>query len=393
MPTTAPSAASSTTRLAAIPESTAASYSSAAPSAATLPTPSTVSAPCLIGYLQNVSSNMISSKGSEYFSFTVQKHDSSVKAVCFSPKKHKQQVESKAESCSPCKLTKFVPHPSEKDVIWVNKNTEIDDARDTEVNFSFRKIENETAALTTTKDVAEIKVNQIVTIRGLLLFGEKKPEQVPSRPNLTKLETSLVDDHGSIPVTLWNEQINTARDGQHYEIQNIRVRQYNGQKYLSSTTETKLLPSKHQLGQLQPQAIQKAKETLKRQLQEAEVLCDQVLTVEILKYFTCVSCKKKVQSRQESSVLKCTNCNCHFLKDRSTKTTAARISIDGDGQTSWYTLFTPSIQAIIDNVSTNTNGNNVDQMDEEELSQVILLCKGLKFTVTPTNIITNVIFT
>ena len=95
-------------------------------------------------------------------------------------------------------------------------------------------------------------------------------------------------------MTLWNKQINTARDGQHYEIQNIRVGQYNGQKYLSSTTETKLLPSKHQLGQLQPQAIQKAKETLKRQLQEAEVLCDQVLTVEILKYFTCVSCKKKV---------------------------------------------------------------------------------------------------
>ena len=243
---------------------------------------------------------MISSKGTEYFSFTVQKHDSSVKAVCFSPKKHKQQVESNAESCSPCKLTKFVPHPSEEDVIWVNKNTEIDDARDTEVNFSFRKI-NETATITTTKDVAEIKVNQIVTIRGLLLFGEKKPEQVPSKPHLTKLETSLVDDYGSIPVTLWNKQINTARDGQHYEIQNIRVRQYNGQKYLSSTTETKLLLSK-QLGQLEPQAIQQAKETLKRQIQEAEVLCAQVLTVEILKYFTCVNCNKKVQSRQESPI-------------------------------------------------------------------------------------------
>lgn len=174
---------------------------------------------------------------------------------------------------------------------------------------------------------------------------------------------------------------------------NIRVRQYDGQKYLSSTTETKLLPSKHQLGQLQPQAIQQAKETLKRQLQEAEVLHDQVLTVEILKYFTCVSCKKKVQSRQELPVLKCTNCNCHFLKDRSTKNTAARISIQGDGETSWYTLFTPSIQAIVDNVSTNTNENNTDQMDEEELSQVILLCKGLKFMVNPTNKITNVTFT
>ena len=222
MPITAPSAASSTTHSADIPAERTAT--SAAPSPATLPPPSTVSAPCLIGYLQNVNSTMISSKGSEYISFTVQKCDSSVKAVCFSPKKYKQQVQSKAKSCSPCKLTKFVPHPNEKDVIWVNKNTESDDARDTEVNFSFRKIENETASITTTKDVAQIKVNQIVTIRGLFLFGEKKPEQVPSRPNLTKLETSLVEDHGSIPVTLWNEQINTARDGQHYEIQNIRVR-------------------------------------------------------------------------------------------------------------------------------------------------------------------------
>lgn len=281
---------SSTTPSPAIPaESTAAG--TATSSAATLPTPSR--APCLIGYLQNVSSNMVSSKGSEYFSFTVQKHDSSVKAVCFSPKKHKQQVENKAETCSQCKLTKFVPHPSEKDVIWVNKNIGIDDTRDTEVNCSFRKIENETAATTTTKDVAEIKINQIVTIRGLLLFGEKKPEQVPSRPNLTKLETSLVDDHGSDAVerankycSRWPALRNT----------NIRIRQCNGQKYLSSTTETKLLPSKHQLGQLQPQAIQQAKETLKRPLQEAEVLCDQVLSIEILKYFTCVSCKKKVQN-------------------------------------------------------------------------------------------------
>ena len=52
---------------------------------------------------------------------------------------------------------------------------------------------------------------------------------------------------------------------------------------------------KKQLGQLRPQAIRQAKETVKRQLQEAEVVCDQVLTVEILKYLTCVSCKKKVQ--------------------------------------------------------------------------------------------------
>lgn len=85
-------------------------------------------------------------------------------------------------------------------------------------------------------------------------------------------------------------------------------------------------------------------------------------------------------------MLKCTNYKCHFLKDRSIKNTAVRISIERDGQTSCYTLLIPSIQAIVDNVSTNTNGNNIDEMDKEEL------CKSLNFTVSPTNIITNVTF-
>ena len=69
----------------------------------------------------------------------------------------------------------------------------------------------------------------------------------------------------------------------------------------------------------------------------------------------------------------------------------ARISIERDSKTSWYTLFTPSIQAIVDHASTNTK--SVDQMDEKKLSEIILLSKGLKFTVTPSNIIANVTFT
>lgn len=103
-------------------------------------------------------------------------------------------------------MTKFVLHANEQDVIWVNKNTQIDDPQDTEVDISFRKIENETAALSTTKDGAESKVNQPVTIPDLLLFGEKVPEQLPSKPNLTKLQISLVDDHDSIPLTLWTDK-------------------------------------------------------------------------------------------------------------------------------------------------------------------------------------------
>ena len=56
-------------------------------------------APAIFGYIQDVGPTKLSVKNSEYFTFVVQQKDSSVKAVCFSPKKHKSIVEQKAEIC------------------------------------------------------------------------------------------------------------------------------------------------------------------------------------------------------------------------------------------------------------------------------------------------------
>ena len=69
------------------------------------------------------------------------------------------------------------------------------------------------APLTTTQELDDIKVYQSVTVRGLLLFGDK-PEQLPTRSDLTKLEGCFVDQVGSIPVTIWNEQIELVENKQ-----------------------------------------------------------------------------------------------------------------------------------------------------------------------------------
>ena len=103
--------------------------------------------PAIFGYIQDVGPTKLSAKNSEYFTFVVQQKDSSVEAVCCSPKKHKSIVEQKAESCSPFKVTKYAVNRNEKEAIWVRDYTEIDDAVETEVDFSYEKIENDLAAL------------------------------------------------------------------------------------------------------------------------------------------------------------------------------------------------------------------------------------------------------
>lgn len=162
--------------------SSSSTLTSAGPSKTAVPTPNSTSSPTkistqphkdptIVGYLHNVSPVKRSAKGSEYFSFTVQEKEKKIKALCFSPRKHKSNVDTKAESCTPCKLTKFTYHATEEDVIWVNAATQINHALEANVDFPCDSRNNETPVVTT-KDLEDIQVYQTVTVRGMVLFGD-----------------------------------------------------------------------------------------------------------------------------------------------------------------------------------------------------------------------------
>jgi len=341
-------------------------------------TKASLNPPVILGYIQDVSPIKISANKSEYFSFVVQQKDSSIKAVCFSPKKHKNLVEQKAESCSPCKVTKYTLNRNEKDAIWVRDHTDIDDAIETEVEFSYKKKENDLAALTNTSQLNEIKVYQLVTVRGMIVIDEKeRPQQIPGKENLTKLDGCFVDDFGTIPITLWNEQIAVVKSGEYYEFQNIRLRKYSGNLYLSSTTSTNIKQISVDKA-LPKEAVQEAAERFKMR----EIVCDDVQTADVLKYYSCINCMKKVPFRQDSPMLKCTYCQSRFLVKKSTKTTSVRISLKVDKENKWYTLFSSCLQEIIQKYNKdNSCDENLDEIDEDKLCEIILESEGMKLTV------------
>lgn len=91
-------------------------------------------------------------------------------------------VEQKAEKCSPCKVSKYAINRNEKNTIWVRNYTDIDDALDTEVEFSYNKVESGLAALTNTSQLKEIKVFELVTVRGMILIDEnERPQEIPGK--------------------------------------------------------------------------------------------------------------------------------------------------------------------------------------------------------------------
>ena len=161
--------------------------------------------PTIVGYVHNVSPVKASAKGTEYFSFTIQEKENKIKALCFTPRKHKSNVESKAESGTPSKLTKFSVHATEENVIWVNAAKQTNDALEPKVDFSCNTHYNETPVVTK-KDLDHIQVYQTMTVCCMVLFGENKAQPFPTKTDRIKREGSFVEEFGNIPITIWNKQ-------------------------------------------------------------------------------------------------------------------------------------------------------------------------------------------
>ena len=114
-----------------------------------------------------------SAKGSDYFSFTFQEKEKKIKGLYFSQRKHKANVETKAEGGTPFKLTKFTYHSTEENVIWVNAATQINHALEANVDFLCDTDNNKTPVVTTT-DLEDTAIS-------IYVVGSK-PQAYKTRP-------------------------------------------------------------------------------------------------------------------------------------------------------------------------------------------------------------------
>ncbi len=237
-------------------------------------------------------------------------------------------------------------------------------------------------------EVEKIQVYEVVSVHGMLLFGENKPEVVPTKPYLQKLEGYIVDESGSTPITVWNEQIQRVMDSHFFHIQNVRVRQFQGQKYLSTTTETKIEEmSLDDTPKLDVKIVQEAKESLSVTIVE----CKSIRSVEVITFYTCLSCAKRVQSRQDSSMLKCGHCQNYMMIKNCSKTTAARVQVESQDGVNWYTLFTPTLEQIVKKhnniMATGATTGEVEGIDADKLSEILLLTNDMKLKVVKDSVV------
>ena len=97
------------------------------------------------------------------------------------------------------------------------------------------------------------------------------------------------------------------KSGEYHEFQNMRLRKYSGNLCLSSNAATKI--KQISVDKAVPEkALQQAAERLKMH----EIVCDDIQTAEVLKYYHCINCMKyhsgrllNAQVRELSKLLSC----------------------------------------------------------------------------------------
>ena len=129
---------------------------------------------------------------------------------------------------------------------------------------------------------------------------------------LTKQEVTVADDTGAIKVTLWERFIGCLHDEASYELKNLTVRTFKGEKYLSVPKEGAEMREIDDIG---PVAEDDLPDNTK------EVTGVKIIGAVVNSYNACLACNSKVIPLNEE-LSKCTKCDLEQLNNSNCKVSA-----------------------------------------------------------------------
>ena len=225
-----------------------------------------------------------------------------VRTVCFSPEKY-ETFKRSFEASSPVKLSQFQLKPSRRtneEEIIVNKRTKLDNPPEHEIFFNI-----------TTEEIMPqqrplcVMPGRATTVLGQLTFQEGSEHVDVRGKSLKKQETTLIDETGSIPLVLWENDIQKVQSRETYKLERSVLRKFNlNQPYITINKETKISKVS--------QTIANPDNDLTNTYKEFTISCP---PEGILATHRSLSCKKCANSMVEHTVRKTIKCSeCGLLQ-------------------------------------------------------------------------------
>ena len=330
----------------------------------------------LQGYVHNVSATRKSQKRSfPYFTFSVQVSDKLThRGVCYDTEKQ-PILKGYEESKEPATLINITRKrnlldPSQDDII-VNKRSRIQAAKPMDIPYKY----DESLTLECTEEVtpldkiASLTANHITSIKGVLTLRAEHIKEITMKSgNVVPMLNHCVitDNTDTVRLALWGTTIKEVTNKFSYIISHVRVKEFDGVKYLTSTPSTTVTPTEEHF----PLPTQELFDSF---FQTATTLVDQIRLAESFqKWLSCTKCTKPLPEPTAATMVKCENCGTAQPLSFCSINASVRIAVrrNSDHELIWLTAFNPILKQMLDQLPSDVS---LQSPEEEIYSQLFKL--------------------
>jgi hypothetical protein len=227
--------------------------------------------------------------------------------------------------------------------------------------------------------VLTLRQNQKVTVVGTVSLGSEAPKEVTIRAKdvLVKEDCILEDQTGSASLHMWDRFIDQVTNAKSYRLENLVVKSFQGNVYLSTTFSSSITEVEQVVDTLIGPELLESK--------ERKVTVEEFKLVKKLDIFVaCQSCNRKVDDVSEK-FMKCKNCDSRQRRSSCPTQASVQVQVElPESESLWLTAFTDTLEQLLrPATSVMLSSSSSDKIEE-----TLLTVKNIKFVY---NMISNVI--
>lgn len=179
-----------------------------------------------------------SQSGYKYFNFILQTKHQYLQGVCFDANLHNQlSKQADTQKCLPVSNYNLKPewqNPTNFTIV-ITRYSKIHAT--TQYQFQHQTPDCPISKINAIQEATDFSV-VVIKAQVHIISAPKKVKTANS--DLQKIQCKAADDTAAIRMTVWQDKINTFKDGHFYKIAQCRIRSYQNQKYLSVGCDTKI---------------------------------------------------------------------------------------------------------------------------------------------------------
>lgn len=285
-----------------------------------------------------------------------------------------QQIQHFQNTKTPVFLKNLIIKQDESDWIF-NQQSNVSVAPNSDITFNYKE---QLQPIPSTSQLPSVDIsisqlntmtpNQKVNVTGTLSLGQKEPKKVLVK---STQETSFVkeDSTGHTSIHIWNPLISQLKNTYSYHFNNLTVKNFQGNTFLSTSPFTTYTQLQNTLSSLKGPAI--------LETPEKQIFVDNFKLVSKLSIFlSCQVCKKCITDVSGTSV-KCQNCSTHQKVVDCKKEASAKLCVTNKGADLWLIIFTNTLENLLQQVS------SVTQQNTTEVAETLLSASSILITFNP----------